>query len=70
MRHKHLACSVTEFEPWQGARSSCVLQYVQTRCGTSQPPVQVVLGALSPGVKFTGDDANRLPPCSAEVENV
>jgi hypothetical protein len=38
--------------------------------GPTQPPVQCVLGVLSPGVKARpGRDANHSPPSSAEVVN-
>jgi hypothetical protein len=36
--------------------------------GPIQPPFQWVLGALSPGVKRPGREADHLPPTSAEVK--
>jgi hypothetical protein len=36
----------------------------------SQPSIQWVPGALSPGVKWPGHEANHSPPSSAEVKNV
>jgi hypothetical protein len=33
-----------------------------------QPPIQWVLGALSPGVKQLGHEAAHSPPCSAKVK--
>jgi hypothetical protein len=37
--------------------------------GPTQPSVQWVLGALSPGVKWQGREADHSPPSSAEVNN-
>jgi hypothetical protein len=37
--------------------------------GPTQPPVQWVPGALSPGVKRPGREANQSPPSSVEVKN-
>jgi len=37
--------------------------------GTTQPFPQQVLGVLSPGVKWTGCEADHSPPSSAEVKN-
>jgi hypothetical protein len=36
--------------------------------GPSQPPIQWVLGALSPGVKWQGREADHLPPSSVKVK--
>jgi hypothetical protein len=38
--------------------------------GPIQPPVQWVLEALSPGVKWLGHKADHSPSSSAEVKNV
>jgi hypothetical protein len=38
--------------------------------GPTHPPIQWVLGAVSPGVKRLGRDAKHSPPSSAEVKNV
>jgi hypothetical protein len=35
-----------------------------------QPPIQWVPGAISPGVKRQGREADHSPPSSAEVKNV
>jgi hypothetical protein len=35
----------------------------------TQPPVQWVLGALSPGVKHQGREADHSPPSCTEVKN-
>jgi hypothetical protein len=37
--------------------------------GSTHPPMQWVLGAISPGVKRPGREANHSPPTSAEVKN-
>jgi len=36
--------------------------------GSTQPPIQWVLGALSLGVKRPGREADQSPPTSAEVK--
>jgi hypothetical protein len=36
--------------------------------GPTQPPIQRVLGTLSPGVKRLGCEADHSPPASAEVK--
>jgi hypothetical protein len=36
--------------------------------GPNQPPIQWVPGALSPGVKRLGREADRSLPCSAEIK--
>jgi hypothetical protein len=38
--------------------------------GPTQPPIQWVLGALSPGVKRQGREADHSPPASAEVKKI
>jgi hypothetical protein len=37
--------------------------------GPIQPPIQWVLGAISPGVKWSEGKADHSPPSSAEVKN-
>jgi hypothetical protein len=37
--------------------------------GPTQPPIQWVLGTLSPGVKRPGRQADHSPPSSAKVKN-
>jgi hypothetical protein len=37
---------------------------------STQPPIQWVPGALSPGVKRPGCDAGHSPPTSAEVKKI
>jgi hypothetical protein len=38
--------------------------------GSTQPPIQWVLGALSLGLKRQGCEADRSPPTSAEVKKI
>jgi hypothetical protein len=38
--------------------------------GPTQLPIQCVPGALSPGVKRLGREADHIPPSTAEVKNV
>jgi hypothetical protein len=38
--------------------------------GSTQPPIQWVPGALSPGVKRPGREADHSPPTSAEVKKM
>jgi hypothetical protein len=52
------------------ARDSSLLHSVQTESGPTQPPIQWVTEALSPGVKRPGIQADHAPLPSAEVENV
>jgi hypothetical protein len=37
--------------------------------GPAQPPMQWVPGAISPGIKRPGPEADHTPPSSAEVKN-
>jgi hypothetical protein len=52
-----------------GARDFSLLHSVHTLLGPTQPPIQWVLGALSPGVKQLGHEAGCSPPSGAEVKN-
>jgi hypothetical protein len=38
--------------------------------GPIQPPIKWVLGALTPGVKWTGHEANHSPSSSAKVKTL
>jgi hypothetical protein len=38
--------------------------------GPTQPPIQWVPGAISPGVKWPEREANHSPPTSAEVKKM
>jgi len=37
--------------------------------GHTQPPIQWVPGALSPGLKYSGLEADHSPPSSADAKN-
>jgi hypothetical protein len=52
-----------------GARDFSLLHSIHTPLGPTQPSIQWVLGALSPGVKQVGHEAGRSPPSGAEVKN-
>jgi hypothetical protein len=45
------------------------LHSVQTGIGAHPASYPMGTGAVSPRVKWTGREANRLPPFSAEVKN-
>jgi hypothetical protein len=38
--------------------------------GSAQPPIQLVTGAVSPGVKRPGSKADHSPPISVEVKKM
>jgi hypothetical protein len=44
------------------------LRVVQTGLGPTQPPTQWVPGALSPGVKRPGREADYSPPANIQVK--
>jgi hypothetical protein len=44
-------------------------EFVSSRQRPDRPPVQWVRGALTPGVKRPGREANHSPPSSTEVKN-
>jgi hypothetical protein len=46
------------------------LHFVQTGLGSTQPPIQWVPGALSPGVKRQWREADHPHPASAEVKKI
>jgi len=41
----------------------------KSKLGHTQPHIQCVSGAFSPGVKWPGREAYRSPPSSSEVKN-
>jgi hypothetical protein len=59
----------SQFESRWGKEFS-LLHVVQTCYGAHQPRIQCVPGALSPGVKRPGREADHSPPASAEVKKM
>jgi hypothetical protein len=57
------------FESRQGKGFSSLRHRVQTGSGEHQPPTQRVTGALSPGIKWPGCEADYSPPSSEEFKN-
>jgi len=53
-----------------GGRNFSLPHHVQTELGPTQPPIKWVPGALSLGVNWPGNEADRSPPSSTEDENV
>jgi hypothetical protein len=51
------------------ARDFSLFHSVQTNLASIQPPIQWVMGALFPGVKWQGRETYRSPPSSREVKN-
>jgi hypothetical protein len=47
-----------------------LLHIVQTGLEATQPPIQWVPGARSPGVKRQGREADHSPPASAEIKKM
>jgi hypothetical protein len=52
-----------------GAREFSLLQDVRTNSMVRLASIQLVLGAVSPGVKLPGFENNHWPSSSAEVKN-
>jgi hypothetical protein len=52
-------------------RGKIFLSFIASRpaLGPTQPPIQWVPGALSPGVKWYGHEADHSPPSSVKVKN-
>jgi hypothetical protein len=50
------------------AGAFCLRHFVQIVVGYTQTPIQWVSGALSPGIKRPGNEADYSPPPSAEIE--
>jgi hypothetical protein len=59
----------SEFKSWQGQEFS-LLNITQTGSGSTQLPIQLVLGALSLGVKWQGREADHSPPNNAEIKKM
>jgi hypothetical protein len=52
-----------------GARFVFISTWSRPILGPTQPPIQWVPGATSPGIKRPGREADQSPPTSAEVKN-
>jgi hypothetical protein len=57
------------FDSRQGQKIVLLLTAYKPALGPIQPPIHWVPGALSPGVKRQGREADHSPPFSAEVKN-
>jgi hypothetical protein len=57
------------FDSWQGQYTFLYSTASRPALGPTQPPIQWVSGALPPGLKPPGRDADQSPPFSAEVKN-
>jgi hypothetical protein len=57
------------FESRQGLRIFLFITVSRPALESVQPPIQLVPGVLSVGVKRPGLEANHLSPSSAEVKN-
>jgi hypothetical protein len=55
--------------PVRGKKFFSTPQPLEPTLGPSQPPIQWVLGPISPGIKRPGREADHSPPSSAEVKN-
>jgi hypothetical protein len=58
-----------EFETREGLGIFLFTTVSRPVLGSTQPPIQWVLGALSLGAKRPGREADHTPPSSAEVKN-
>jgi hypothetical protein len=56
-----------EFESWQSLRIFPLTTTSRPALVSTQPPIQLVPGAISLGVKRPGREADHSPPSSAEV---
>jgi hypothetical protein len=52
----------------QWGQEFSLLHVIQSGSGATQPSIKWVPGALSPGVKRAGREADHSPPTSAEVK--
>jgi hypothetical protein len=58
-----------EFDSREGPGIFIFITVSRPALGPIQPPIQWLSGALSPGVKRLGREADHSPPSSAEVKN-
>jgi hypothetical protein len=59
---------VLGFDSWKGLETFIFTTASRTALGFTQPPIQLVPGTLSLGVKHLGREADRSFPCSAEIK--
>jgi hypothetical protein len=57
------------FNSWQGDETFLFATTTRPALGPTQTPIQWVLGAPSPGVKWIGCETDHSPPYSVEVKN-
>jgi hypothetical protein len=57
-------------DSWRGLGIFLFTTASRTALGPTQPPIQLVPGALSLGVKRPGREADHLPQSSAEVKEL
>jgi len=56
-------------DKWKGVVIFLVTTASRPALGPTQPPIQLVLGALSLGVKQSGHETDHSPPYSTEFQN-
>jgi hypothetical protein len=61
---------VQGFDSWRGLGIFLFTTVSRPALEPTRPPIQWVLGTLSPGVKRSGRKADHSPPSGAEVKNV
>jgi len=64
-----LQAGIPGFDSWLGQGILLLATTSRPVLGTTQPPIQWVQGALSPGVKRSRREADHSPPPSAELKN-
>jgi hypothetical protein len=58
------------FKPIEGVKNFLSFKSSRMALGSTQHPIQWVPGALSPGVKRSGREADHLPPDRTEVRKI
>jgi hypothetical protein len=58
------------FDSWWGLEIFLFSTMFRPTLEPTQPPIQWILGALSPGVKWLGHEADHSLPSSAKVKNM
>jgi len=69
LKIQRFSYGLDEFESRQGQEFFLLATASRPALVPIQPPIQWVPGALTPGVKWTGLEADHSPPPSAEVKN-